>query len=104
MRILLISYYFPKDAAIGAVRPYQFARLLPGHGIETWVLTVRPEFAETWDEGFVVEGVPPERIIRTDVGTTRRTRLLKRLSQLKSSLSRSGEDRGAEEAGEQPQE
>src|SRR3982750_2630773 len=87
MRILLISYYFPKDAAIGAVRPYQFARLLPRHGIDVWVLTVEPEFAETWDERFVIEGVPQERIIRTRTGSTRRTRLIKKLSQLKRRLS-----------------
>jgi hypothetical protein len=89
MRILLISYYFPKDAAIGAVRSYQFARLLPRFGITPWVLTVEPEFAETWDERFTIEGVPQERIIRTKVGSTRRTRLIKKLSQLKNSLSRS---------------
>ena len=62
MRILIISYYFPKDAAIGAVRPYQFARLLPQHGITPWVLTVEPGFAEAWDERFIIEGVPEERI------------------------------------------
>lgn len=103
MRILLISYYFPKDAAIGAVRPYQFARLLPAHGIETWVLTVAPEFAETWDERFTIEGVPPERIIRTKVGSTRRLRLLKRLAQFKSSLSRSSEGTEGAEAGPEAQ-
>jgi hypothetical protein len=103
MRILIISYYFPKDAAIGAVRPYQFARLLPQHGITPWVLTVEQEFAETWDERFVIEGVPQERIIRTSVGSTRRTRLIKRLSQLKSRLSRSRGEAGAEEAGQESQ-
>ena len=92
MRILLISYYFPKDAAIGAVRPYHFARLLPQFGITPWVLTVAPEFAETWDERFEIEGVPSERIIRTRVGTTRRTRLIKKLSQLKNRLSRSSSE------------
>jgi glycosyltransferase involved in cell wall biosynthesis len=97
MRILLISYYFPKDAAIGAVRPYQFARLLPAHGITPWVLTVQPEFAETWDERFTIEGVPPERIIRTKVGTTRRTRLIKKLSQLKNRLGRSSSEAKAAE-------
>src|SRR3982750_3972636 len=78
MRILLISHYFPKDASIGAVFPYQFARLLQNYGIDPGVLTVEAEFAETWDERFRLEGVTPERIIRTKVGTTRRTRLLKK--------------------------
>jgi glycosyltransferase involved in cell wall biosynthesis len=101
MRILLISYYFPKDAAIGAVRPYQFARLLPNHGIDVWVLTVEQEFAETWNERFQIEGVPQERILRTSVGSTRRTRLIKKLAQLKSRLSRSNSE--TEEAWQESQ-
>lgn len=86
MRVLIIAYYFPPDAAIGAVRPYQFARLLPEHGIETWVLTVEPEFAETWDEQFVIDDIPAGRIIRTRVGATARDRLVKSLASLKAAL------------------
>jgi hypothetical protein len=88
MRVLLITYYFPPDAAIGAVRPYQFAGLLPGYGITPWVLTVEPQFAETWDEQFVIENIPAERIIRTPVGLRRRDRHIKSLASLKSMLRR----------------
>jgi hypothetical protein len=86
MRVLLITYHFPPDAEVGAVRPYQMARLLPEYGIEPWVLTVRPEFAERRDERLVPEGVPPSRIIRTDVGQTRRVRMIHLASSLKNSL------------------
>lgn len=65
MRVLFITYHFPPDAAIGGVRPYQFARLLPDHGIQPWILTVEPQFAEKRDDAFLPEGIPPERILRT---------------------------------------
>jgi len=71
IKILIISYHFPPDAAIGGVRPYQFARLFPVHDIEPWVLTVSPEYAERWDMSMVVEGIPEERIRCTSVGLSR---------------------------------
>jgi glycosyltransferase involved in cell wall biosynthesis len=70
MRALIVSYHFPPDAEVGAVRPYQIARYLPEFGIEPWVLTVEPAFAETPNRGLVAEGVPEDRIIRTSVDTT----------------------------------
>ncbi len=86
MRVLLITYHFPPDAEVGAVRPYQFARLLPEHGIEPWILTVKPEFIERQEKQATIEGVPPERIIRTTVGQTRRVRFIHFASRLKSKL------------------
>jgi hypothetical protein len=71
MRALLVTYHFPPDGEIGAVRPYQLARHLPAFGIETWVLTVEPAFAESPNAGLVAHGVPEERIIRSSVATTR---------------------------------
>lgn len=88
MRVLLISYHFPPDAEVGAVRPYQFARLLPEHGIEPWVLTVQPQFAERPDQNFEIAGVPSSRIVRTTVGQTRRMRFIRFASNLKNSLKR----------------
>ena len=76
MKLLLVSYHFPPDGAIGAVRPYEFARLLPQHGLEVWVLTVLPEYAERLDPSAVLEGIPMERIIRTSVLPSRRDRYL----------------------------
>lgn len=94
MRVLLISYHFPPDAEVGAVRPYQFARLLPEHGIEPWVLTVQTDFIERQEKqgNSVVEGVRPEHIIRTPVGQTRRVRFIHFASRLKNKLRPSRAD------------
>ncbi|MBV9468775.1 MAG: glycosyltransferase [Abitibacteriaceae bacterium] len=86
MRVLLISYHFPPDAAIGAVRPYQFARLLPEHGIETWVLTVQPQFAELRDDRLTTDDIPADHIVRTAVYPTKRRRLIKLAAALKTKL------------------
>lgn len=71
-RVLFVAYHFPPDAEIGSVRPYQFARHLPELGFEPWVLTVRPEFAESFDPSFRVEGIPDEHVIRTSKERTAR--------------------------------
>lgn len=75
MRILIISYHFPPDAEIGSVRPYQLARLLPEHGIEPWVLTVRPEFAERRDDKYQADAIPTDQIVRTNVLPSRLDRI-----------------------------
>jgi glycosyltransferase involved in cell wall biosynthesis len=69
-KVLIVAYHFPPDAEVGAVRPYQIARYLPEFGIEPWVLTVEPAFAERPNPGLVARGVPEDRIIRTSVDTT----------------------------------
>lgn len=61
---------------IGAVRPYEFARLLPEHGIEPWVLTVTPEHVERHDPSMRI-GVPAERIARTALAPSRLDRAVK---------------------------
>lgn len=76
LNLLIVTYHFPPDGAIGGVRPYQFARLLPEHGIETWVLTVQQDYAERFDASFQPEGIPESRIIRTQVYPSRRDRYL----------------------------
>jgi glycosyltransferase involved in cell wall biosynthesis len=42
-RVLLITFHFPPDAAVGAIRPAQFAKYLPEFGWEPFVLTVNPK-------------------------------------------------------------
>ena len=84
MRVLIIAYHFPPDAEVGALRPYQLARLLPEHGIEPWVLTVKPEAFDRCDESFQAEGIPPEHIIRTSVSLTRPMRLIRLASAVKN--------------------
>ena len=70
MRVLLVSYHFPPDAEVGGVRPLQIARYLPQFGIEPWVLTVEPRFAESPNPGLLPKGVPEDRILRTPVNET----------------------------------
>jgi hypothetical protein len=77
MRILMVTYHFPPDGAIGAVRPYQFARLLPQYGIEPWILTVRPEYASFPDPTYQLDGVPEHRVVRTEVLPSRRDKYLR---------------------------
>ncbi|MGC8785774.1 MAG: hypothetical protein ACP5RN_15515, partial [Armatimonadota bacterium] len=75
MNLLILAYHSPPDGAIGAVRPYQFARLLPQHGIQTWVLTVQLEHARQLNPDFQPVGIANERIIRTAVFPSRRDRV-----------------------------
>jgi glycosyltransferase involved in cell wall biosynthesis len=75
-KALLISYHFPPDGVIGAVRPYQLARYLPESGIDVWVLTVEPTFAEQSNVDLTATGVPSDRILRTRVDKTLRDRVL----------------------------
>ena len=66
-RILLASYHFPPSAAVGGLRLARFARLLPAHGWEVFVLTVRDEDRGP-DEGFDtrrLEGLESTHIVKT---------------------------------------
>ncbi len=87
MDLLIVSYHFPPDDAIGGIRPYQFARLLPQHGVETWVLTVYPAHAWKLNPEFQPEGVPVERIVRTPVHTSRGQRLQRLTNRIKALLA-----------------
>ncbi len=48
-RLLIVSYHFPPDSAIGAVRPAKFAKYLPEFGWEPVVLTVKEDCYERCD-------------------------------------------------------
>lgn len=48
-KLLLISYHFPPDAAVGAVRPMEFAKHLPENNWETTILTVKEKYYENLD-------------------------------------------------------
>lgn len=48
-KILVISFHFPPDAAIGAVRPAELAKHLPAHGWTPVVLTVDDRYYEKTD-------------------------------------------------------
>jgi hypothetical protein len=86
MKVLIVTYHFPPDGAIGGVRPYRLARHLPESGLEPWVLTVQPRFAEQLNHDQRVIGVPEEHILRSALETTLRDRVL-RLWRSASTLS-----------------
>lgn len=76
MRLLIIAYHFPPDGAVGALRPYHLARLLPEHGIEAWVLTVHPNYAERLDPSMQIGEELAQKVIRTHVLPSKRDRYL----------------------------
>ena len=101
IRLLIVTYHFPPDGAIGAVRPYQFARLLPDHGIETWVLTVQEDYAERLDVSFQPEGIPENRIVRTQVRPSRRDRYLQITAPLRAWIKRLSHSERTEDSSRQ---
>jgi glycosyltransferase involved in cell wall biosynthesis len=64
-RVLLASYHFPPDAAVGGLRAAKFARALPDFGWQPFVLTARDDLRDQGlDESRLagLEGVP---VVRT---------------------------------------
>jgi hypothetical protein len=49
--ILLVTYHWPPDATVGAVRPVKLAKYLGQHGWRTVVLTVGSHYYEDIDPG-----------------------------------------------------
>lgn len=63
-RVLLICYYFPPLGGAGVGRPLSLFRLLPSHGIECDVLTVKPVAYRVF-EPELLEGLDRSRIYRS---------------------------------------
>jgi glycosyltransferase involved in cell wall biosynthesis len=63
-RVLLICYYFPPLGGAGVGRPLSLFRLLPSHGIQCDVLTVKPVAYRVF-EPELLEGLDPSRIYRS---------------------------------------
>jgi glycosyltransferase involved in cell wall biosynthesis len=63
-KVLLVSYHFPPDPAVGALRPAKTAKHLARLGWRPYVLTVKERYLRGQDEGRLadVEGIP---VIRT---------------------------------------
>jgi len=81
-KILIISYHFPPDAAVGGVRPAKFAKYLPQFGWEPIILTVKPNYYPVTD---------PSKL--TDLGAVPhvyRTRMLPQLGRLYMALKARG--------------
>jgi hypothetical protein len=66
IRVLIVSYYFPPTNAIGAQRCGKWAKYLPEHGVEPWVLTVSDGVVPT--VGTVPLEIPLQQVIRAGLG------------------------------------
>lgn len=64
-RLLLIAYYFPPLGGAGIARPFALWKLLPSHGFECHVLTVKPVAYRVW-EPELLDGISSESIYRAD--------------------------------------
>jgi glycosyltransferase involved in cell wall biosynthesis len=64
-KILIVSYHFPPDAAVGSVRPAKFAKYLPQFGWEPIVLTVRERYHPLTDQSKLKDLDPALRVYRT---------------------------------------
>jgi glycosyltransferase involved in cell wall biosynthesis len=65
-RVLLITYHFPPDGAVGSVRAAKFAKYLPEFGWEATILTVKPKYCDVLDTNTIdvnSSGIPV--VIRT---------------------------------------
>ncbi len=63
-KILIITYHFPPDGAIGGRRPFRFARNLPNEGWNVSVLTVTEEYVESYDPSEYLSVLPNCHIVR----------------------------------------
>src|SRR6266849_4551814 len=64
-KILIVSYHFPPDAAVGGMRPAKFAKYLPQFGWEPIILTVKQRYHRLSDPSKLKDlGLGP-RVYRT---------------------------------------
>lgn len=63
-KILIISYHYPPDLAVGAIRPSKFVEYLPGFGFKPTVLTVKEKYYEQLDCD-QIERVRKDNVLRT---------------------------------------
>jgi len=63
MKIMIIAYHFPPDAAVGALRPQKFAKYLPEFGWQPYILTIKEKYIEKHDDLRLkdVQGIPITR-------------------------------------------
>ena len=64
--VLLVSYHFPPDASVGALRPQKFVKYLPELGWTPHVLTVHERYHPALDPSRL-EDVGPVQVSRTRV-------------------------------------
>jgi len=66
-KILIVSYHFPPDAAVGAIRIAKFAKYLPGFRWTPFVLTAEEKYYDFTDQSRMSEIIAPDNIFRTSV-------------------------------------
>jgi glycosyltransferase involved in cell wall biosynthesis len=64
-RILLASYHFPPDAAVGGLRAAKFARTLPDFGWQPYVLTARDDLRDQGLDESRLAGLEDVPVVRT---------------------------------------
>ena len=64
-KILIITYHFPPDAAVGSIRPAKFSKYLPEFGWKPVILTVKDRYYGQKDESKLDELRENAVIIRT---------------------------------------
>src|SRR5690349_21131617 len=64
-KILIISYHFPPDAAVGGMRPAKFAKYLPQFGWEPIILTVKQHYHRVTDPSKLADLGAVPHIYRT---------------------------------------
>ena len=65
-KVLIITYHFPPDAAVGSIRPSKFAKYLPEFGWRPLILTVKDKYYEKKDESKWDDLREKAAVIRTD--------------------------------------
>ena len=65
--ILIVSYHFPPDTAVGGIRVSKFAKYLPEFGWMPFVLTAKEKYYESTDQSRMSEIVEPDKVFRTNV-------------------------------------
>jgi hypothetical protein len=66
-KVLIITYHFPPDAAVGAIRPAKFAKFLPEFGWEPVIYTVKEKYYDLLDYSKFEPALNPLRIHRANL-------------------------------------
>jgi hypothetical protein len=66
-KVLIITYHFPPDAAVGAIRPVKFAKFLPEFGWEPIIYTVKEKYYGLLDYSKFESVLKPLKIYRANL-------------------------------------
>jgi len=64
-KILLVSYHFPPDAAVGGIRTAKFSKYLPEFGWSPIVLTAKEKAYDSTDQSRMSDVVDVDKVFRT---------------------------------------